>query len=392
VIRVIRVIGGRLLAVSSSLGTSCVLLVLLGLLTWLGTLEQTQSGLYEVQRKYFESLVLVHHVGSVPIPLPGASLVMGLLLVNLVVGGLVRLRKGWSTAGILVAHVGIALLILSAFVKHRFSEDGHVTLYEGEKRDHFESWYRWELAVDEDTGDMGAGRVREFVVPDEHIVEARDHSVRVSAPDLPFAIEIERSWRNCRPESPMPPHTSAATGPVVQLVERPPEAQAEADIAGAQLSIVDGATGMRRAALVWGAESRPFTFVADGRRWAVTLRKERYPLPFTLGLQKFTKEDHPRSDMPRAFASDVEIGQGSTTRDVRISMNQPLRDSGLVVYQASWGPSNAAPGQRLFSTFAVVRNPADRGPLYACLVIAAGLLFHFARKLVRFVRLKGLAA
>ena len=63
-----------------------------------------------------------------------------------------------------------------------------------------------------------------------------------------------------------------------------------------------------------------------------------------------------------------------------------LRDGGLVVYQASWGPANAMPGARLFSTFAVVRNPADPWPLIACLVIAAGLAYHFVRKLHRYVR------
>lgn len=57
-----------------------------------------------------------------------------------------------------------------------------------------------------------------------------------------------------------------------------------------------------------------------------------------------------------------------------------------MLYQASWGPSNAAPGQRLFSTFAVVRNPADHWPLVACLVIAVGFLFHFVRKLWRYIR------
>jgi hypothetical protein len=73
-------------------------------------------------------------------------------------------------------------------------------------------------------------------------------------------------------------------------------------------------------------------------------------------------------------------------RPVRISMNQPLRDGGLVLYQASWGPSNARPGDPLFSTFAVVRNPADRLPLVACIVIAAGLLVHFGRKLALHLR------
>ena len=69
-------------------------------------------------------------------------------------------------------------------------------------------------------------------------------------------------------------------------------------------------------------------------------------------------------------------------------MNEPLRDGGLVLYQASWGPSNARPGERLFSTLAVVRNPADHWPLAACLVIAAGLLFHFGRMLVGYVRVE----
>jgi len=58
----------------------------------------------------------------------------------------------------------------------------------------------------------------------------------------------------------------------------------------------------------------------------------------------------------------------------------------LVLYQASWGPSNAHPGQPLFSTFAVVRNPADQWPLVSCIVIALGLVWHFGRMLARHVR------
>ena len=45
----------------SSMKLTVVLLVLLGLLTWLGTLEQVDHGLFNVQKKYFESIVLVHY-------------------------------------------------------------------------------------------------------------------------------------------------------------------------------------------------------------------------------------------------------------------------------------------------------------------------------------------
>jgi cytochrome c biogenesis protein ResB len=151
---------------------------------------------------------------------------------------------------------------------------------------------------------------------------------------------------------------------------------------------VDDRDGIRRRALLWGAEAEPFTFFAAGKSWALSLRKERYEMPFAIQLERFSKEDHPGIDMPKSFASDVKVANGTAERDVRISMNEPLRDGGLVLYQASWGPSNARPGERLFSTLAVVRNPADHWPLAACLVIAAGLLFHFGRMLVGYVRVE----
>ena len=58
----------------SSIWLSCTLLTLLGLLTWLGTLEQVNTGLFEVQRKYFDSIFLIHKAGPIAIPLPGAAL------------------------------------------------------------------------------------------------------------------------------------------------------------------------------------------------------------------------------------------------------------------------------------------------------------------------------
>ena len=55
---------------SVSYGTACVLLVFLFLLTLFGTLEQVEHGLYEVQKKYFESWFLMHQLGPISLPLP----------------------------------------------------------------------------------------------------------------------------------------------------------------------------------------------------------------------------------------------------------------------------------------------------------------------------------
>lgn len=369
----------------SSLWLSVTLLILLALLTWLGTLEQVHTGLYEVQRKYFESLFLVHHAGSVPILLPGAMLVMGVLFVNLVLGGIVRLRKGWATAGVLVTHVGIIMLLVAGIVKTWYAEDGHVTLYEGEKANTFQSYQRWEVAITEDLGD---GRVREFVAPEEAFLGATGATPATFTPAaLPFDVQLGRFQKNCRvqPKGPMfDAPTPVVDGAFLQPV--PVSTQAEQNIAGLYVTLVEKQGGKRHEGLLWGREEAPWTVEAGGKRWAVELRRERYPMPFTIALVDFIKEDHPRIDMPKSFSSDVTVVESGSTRPVRISMNEPLRAGGLVVYQSSWGPADAPPGTPLFSTFAVVSNPADQYPLYACIVIALGLTLHFSRKLARYVR------
>ena len=102
-------VGAAVVAVLSSMKLAVVLLVLLGLLTWLGTLAQIEDGLWKAQKEYFESWFLIADLelgwwgqplfagddgkGFVlRIPLPGAYPVMALLFVNLLVGGMVRLR------------------------------------------------------------------------------------------------------------------------------------------------------------------------------------------------------------------------------------------------------------------------------------------------------------
>lgn len=376
----------RALDVLASLKLSCALFALLALLTWLGTLEQTRSGLYEVQRRYFESYVLLHDAGGVPVPLPGANLVLSLLFANLVAGGLVRLRKDRANAGILVAHSGIALLLVAAFVTHSFGTEGQVTLREGERASTFENPMRAELAVLERTAE---GELREHLVRHEDLELARDGlSVRIATRDLPFWLEIERFLANARPRTANPhssPHAGVDANALdgVVLVEEPRAPEAERNLPGARFAVVDARHGVRQEALTWIAEERPFAFVCDGRAFTIGLRRERHALPFEIALRRFTKEEHPRTSMPSSFESDVTVVEDGVERGLSISMNEPLRAGGVVVYQASWGPQGAPSGTRLFSTLAVARDPADAWPIAALAITSLGLAWHFGRKLAR---------
>ena len=164
-----------LFAFGSSFGLSCTLLLFLFLLTFLGTIEQAEHGLYDVQKKYFESAFLVHWLfGSVPIPLPGAYLLMVILACNLTLGGLVKIRKRKATVGVMVIHVGIIVLLLAGFVKLKFSEDGFLTLYEEGRApalmtssDEFQSYHEWEIVIFDGAQPKD---VKELIIPDEEFL------------------------------------------------------------------------------------------------------------------------------------------------------------------------------------------------------------------------------
>ncbi len=363
----------------------CILLGFLFILTLLGTLEQVDNGLFEVQKKYFNSYFLVHDAGPVGIPLPGANLVLMLLSVNIVLGGLVRIRKRWATAGVMVIHVGIVVMMAAALVKLHWSDEGYLQLYPGERSDEYVSYHLWEVAIFRANE---TDEVTEFLIPEEHFSDLQGGATRTFKSDrLPFELTLSNFTKNCRPlpKGPMwdTPHPVIAG---YALRDLPLEKESEFNIAGLYVK-ASGSGGPEGAGLLWGAERYPWIYEdAGGERWAVTLRHKRYPMPYTIAMDKFTHELHPRTGIPKSFKSDVtKLEEGESPRSVLIQMNEPLRAGGLILFQARYGPPNAGPDDPKYSHFAVVRNPSDHWPTISWFIIAFGLLYTFLWKLVVYI-------
>lgn len=371
-----------------SYGLSCILFFFLLVLTLLGTLEQVEHGLYATQKKYFESLFLVHEFfGKVPVVLPGARLLLILLFVNLLLGALLQARKGWSKAGILIAHFGILLLLVGSFITYEYSLNGHVTLYENERSNVFQSYQDWEFVITERSPD---GAAREHVISAEGLEKLKPGQEKVFHSDaLPFDVAVREYAANAVPQ----PGGFAPKGIRVvdgfYLASRPLEPEAERNVAGARVALMDKDGQESREAILWGMARAPYAIESGGRVWSIDLRKRQWPLPFTIALDKFTRELHPRTNMPKTFMSEVTKIEDGSEQKLKVTMNEPLRHKGFTFYQASWGPPNARPGDRLYSTFAVVKNPADSFPLYACLIITFGLVVHFLHRLVGHLRAEG---
>lgn len=360
-----------------------VLLSILLLLTFLGTLEQTRLGLYEVQKRYFESFVLVHKLFDViPVPLPGAYPTMALLFLNLTYGGIMRARKNWRTPGMLIAHCGILVLLAGGFVTYTFSTNGNMLLHEGDVSDCFESYYDWVIEIASTNTDDSQERL---IIGTQDIADmSSTDSRRFCADRLPFEIIVSGFAGNTRPvPAGSNPHVKAVDGFYLETL--PPEKEAERNISGAYIAVVDKATGVTQEAILWGLAVQPFTYAHNGREWTIHLRRERWPIPFSLALDKFTMERHPGTEIPKVFLSDITKIEGASFEKMKITMNEPLRHRGYTFFQASWGPQNAQPGEPLYSVFSVVRNPADHWPLYSCIIVGVGLAIHFCQKLTRFL-------
>ncbi len=396
-----------------------VLLILLGLLTFVGTLDQQHMSLYDVQAKYFESIILVYEVGGVvPVPLLGGYLLLTIFFVNIIVGGLIRIRKGKSTVGILIAHVGIVALLFGSFIEFQHKTEGQLTLWapetyrdvngngqwdpgerftdsnrngrfdDGESGSHYKAVHAWEVAV---TELKPTGAAREYLIPEEHFKHlGPGDSTRYQHADLPFDVVLSGYAVNSQPR---PVKASEARDGIgldgfVLAAMDPVGAGNRRNLPGIVATLQPKKGQKAQAGILWGGsiandgQRIPWPVKIGDRRFQVDLRNKIWDLPFTIRMNRFVHKRYPGMSMAKEFSSYVTKVQGTHATDIHITMNEPLRHEGYTLYQSGWGPESAPPGGRLYSTFSVVANPTDQVPLWSCVVIALGLLIHFVRKLV----------
>lgn len=365
----------------ASYGFAVVVLIFLTILTLFGTLEQANASLFDVQNKYFNSFFLVHDLfGKIPIPLPGVYLLSVLLFINLTCGAIIRVRKDWRHPGMLIAHGGILYMLIAGFVTYHFSTSGHMTLYPEDRSNQYTSYYDWEIVISELKDGLYG---KSYVIQNDQFVDMKPEDTRTfNHSALPFDLMLENFLPNCVPA----PTTDGTGVDNLRLVPRELEMTAEQNVAGAYAMVMDKEAKQVQNGILFGFSTAPWVVTVKGQDYAIDLRHKTWDLPFTITLDEFIRDLHPRTGMAANFESVVTKNDGAVDRKVNIRMNEPLRYEGYTLFQSGWGPQNAGPGERLFSTFSVVNNPADQWPLYSCLVISAGLLIHFLQKLFSYLR------
>lgn len=389
-----------LLRFFASLKLTVVLFALSIFLIFAGTLAQVDQGIWAVMDQYFRTPVawiefkvfFPRTWGEIPgaFPYPGGYLLGAVVLANLLAAHAARFKLSWRRSGIIILHAGLIVMIVSEFVTAFMATEGRMTIFEGSSSNYVEDIRTVELAVidrsregDDEVAVIPEARLRAGgLIGDEH---------------LPFDVEVRRYLVNSAiveatalPDgAPNPANAGYGRGSVA--VERPAVSGAdpdqEVDAASAYVTLRDKESGEPFGTYLvsqwFGFQDGMAQEVAvGGTSYEIDLRFERSYRDYTMHLIKFSHDKYIGTDRAKNFSSDLRLidPKNNVNRQVRISMNNPLRYEGETFYQASFLPDNTA------TILHVVRNPGWLMPYISCAMVSGGLLIHFLLGLTRFLK------
>lgn len=96
-------------------------------------------------------------------------------------------------------------------------------------------------------------------------------------------------------------------------------------------------------------------------------------LPFVVNLKKFVKVDYPGTETPKSFESHVTVNSRErevSSSEIVISMNEPLKRDGYILYQSAY---ELAPGQPPVTVLSVNHDPGRPVKYAGSLILVLGI-------------------
>ncbi|HMP88895.1 MAG TPA: cytochrome c biogenesis protein ResB [Kiritimatiellia bacterium] len=355
-----------------SIPLTVICLGLLMILTFWGTLYQVEHGLFAAQEKFFTSwFVLVFGV----LPFPGAKLVLGVLMINLLGYMINMLAFQPLKPGILMIHAGLLIMLIGGAITHKYGEESYLSLWEGEASNVSSSYYEWELAVWN----------REGAVRDVYAINSRglQPGERLSFDPIPITVEVEVYHDHARAYQSRTDPSPYLTALNISRLEKAPLEKEPTQNTPGGIFLVSSPEMDPQKILLYGDDTAPLIIPVGDKEYAIGLRHKKYPLPLLVTLVDFRKELHPGTQTPRSFSSVVEVQADGITRELTISMNKPLRHRGYTLYQQSY---RELPDGSESSTFAVTRNYGRLLPYVSTGIVVLGMAWHFMQMLIKHAR------
>lgn len=361
----------------ASLQLTILLIALLMGLVVACTLAQVHLGVFGAVKVYMRGfLVWWGPAGAswkIPVA-PGGALVGLLLLLNLTAAMFVRLEFSWRKGGLWLSHVGLILLFAGEFISGGMQIESHMPIKVGQTMNYGEDLRHVEFVA----VDPGGSDAKEDTV---HAIHQRilTPGSTIADPRLPFTVKVVKFFPNSKvQQAPFlaakgPANAGAGTDVIAEEAPNAPSEEQNTPSMYAELS----AGGKSLGTWLFSTALLPQPLELEGKKYELALRLRRVYVPYTLTLKEFHHDVYPGTQIPKNFSSLVRLKDAETgeDRDVLVYMNHPLRYRGSTFFQASFGENDT------LSILQVVQNPGWRIPYIACILVAAGLAWHFLARL-----------
>lgn len=365
-----------------SLELTVTLLVFSIFLIFFGTLAQIDQGVWTVVRDYFRSWfvwvdfqMFFPASNQVPgsFPFPGGWLLGNLLLINLLVAHFQRFNLSKQKIGLFLIHSGLILLLVGEGVTALMAQESMMSIDEGSSSNYSEDIRHPELAF-VDTRDPETDLMT--VIPEDKL---RKQGL-IKDERLPFDVQVDRFFKNSVMER--NPDGSGFIAKEAPEVSGTAVSGGQIDMPAALVTLYKKGTTEVIGSFttsVWVKASHEVTAPEDKVPYQMSLRFARSYKPFALFLKDFTFDRYPGTEIPKNFASTVQImdPEHKVDREVKIWMNHPLRYRGETYYQASYKPDESG------TVLQVVQNPGWLIPYLSCILVTLGLLLQFGFSLSR---------
>ncbi len=289
-------------------------------------------------------------------------------------------------AGIVLLHGGIGLLMFTELYTAQNVVEARMTIPEGGTAYFADDIRSVELAftdvADKDTD-------RSSVIPGSMLQAALESKQQIAHDDLPYDVQVVRWLPNARPRLLQPGEKGAATAGLGELytadevrVATGVNSEQGVDLPAAYVELFDKDDGKSRGVFLVSPIVKNEPLSVGGKNYELALRFKRIPKPYQVTLNKFKFDRYLGTNTAKNYESLVhfEAPEQNISRDVSISMNNPLRYGGDTLYQSSFDEKTEKS-----TVLQVVTNSGWMVPYVACMIVAAGMLVHFTQAIVRFI-------
>ncbi len=299
--------------------------------------------------------------------------------------------------GIVLIHIGVALLMFSELQVGFTAKENMLALQEGQTLAYMRDTREIELAFVHRENDKD----HVFAIPESRIMKAsaaKDPEDKIiDQLGLPFKLRVEGKFlRNSRLRSSLPGEDKQATvglGTFATPVEidNVTGMDDSHDMGALRFTLLDRETGKEIETLLCAQDVSEMRSVpiaeqatVDGKDYQFYLRFQRNYKDYEVELLDVSRTNYVGSSTPRDYRSKIIIHDTKTgeAEEYALWMNNPLRYKGETFYQSGY---NQLPDGTEMTTLSVVRNTGWMLPYIACMIVAVGMFAQFGLTLGRYL-------